>query len=166
MASPSRETLAQADRLLHVFERRKPDGAYTFSDEDVRAFLPLVIMGLGESLPNPWPEPLQKVMEEFAVAAGIPAGATPDQVQKAMDGFYASRPLNVELLRAFQASVQEELKTGSATGAGADHARRFLGDVAAAIPLATTGKAPAGAIKAAAWRTGAKVELPRRPPKT
>lgn len=165
MASPSRETLAQADRLLRAFDRKNPDGSYVFPDGDVRAFLPLVILGLGESLPSPWPEPLQKVMDEFAETLGIAPDATPAQVQDAVDGFYAAHPVNPALLKAFQEAVHEELSSGTMPAARAEAAKKLIGAAGSNVPLSTSGAAPAGAVKAAAWRTGGKVELPRRPSK-
>lgn len=124
---PSESELHKAARLLSVFERKRDDGSYYFSDEDVQHFLPLVFLTVSDGPPSAeLPDAVVQLLGLFASQAGVDPQDGPEAVQRAVERYYESNPVNPEMLAAFQLFVREEL-AGSGDGAVAKAFASFLG---------------------------------------
>jgi len=124
---PSEAELHKAARLLAVFERKRDDGSYYFSEQDVQHFLPLVFLTVSGGAPSAeLPDAVVQLLGLFASQAGVDAEDGPEAVQRAVERFYESNPVHPELLAAFQGFVREEL-AGSGDAAVAKAFASFLG---------------------------------------
>jgi hypothetical protein len=105
--------LGMAEKLLGILERRREDGSYYFSDDDVQHFLPAVFLAASASPPGgELPGAVRELLGIFAANAGIDPEASTEAVQQAVERYYAAHPIHPELLSAFQAFVREELQAG------------------------------------------------------
>ena len=60
------------ERLMAIFARRAADGSYLYSDDDVRAVIPLLVFAGGEAGRDAMRHPaLARVMTEFCDSAGL-----------------------------------------------------------------------------------------------
>lgn len=124
---PTDAELQKAARLLAVFERKREDGGYYFSDDDVRHFLPLVFLTVSEGPPAAeLPEAVVQLLGVFAAQAGVEPSDGAGDVQRAVERYYEEHPVHPELLAAFQKFVREEL-AGSGDAAVARAFAHFLG---------------------------------------
>lgn len=150
---PSDEERRQAQAFLRVFERQRPDGTYHFSDHDVRAFVPLLVLG-GGHLPEDASPELGSLLNGFFAQIGVDATTTPEQLQRLVDKHYRTTPVNAELLEAFKEALNADL-AGETERRGKAAGRLITGaQPDSNIPVAQR-PAPKGAVKAAMWRLNA-----------
>lgn len=113
MADP-RQKQENVEKLLKIFERQREDGTYYFQDEDVRHFLPLLVLTMASEIEEAqWPEPVKALMGEFALRLELSDGASAEEMQAAIDKYYEASPVNEELLGDFQRLVREALAEGN-----------------------------------------------------
>ncbi len=93
----------QAASLQSILERKGPDGRRVYSDEDIKALVPLFVVAAGadeEDLPEAlWPH-----LKDLAAPGG-------DHLQDQLDGAlsrYRARPVNPQLLADVRALVHGE----------------------------------------------------------
>lgn len=92
--------------LLALFETQKKDGSYQYTDESVRALVPLLFLASGENLAVQSPK-LQTAMAEFFTMIGVKPKATAKQLQAAVDRYYAENPVDPKLLKKLQKSLRK-----------------------------------------------------------
>ncbi|MEM6559165.1 MAG: hypothetical protein AAF219_08785 [Myxococcota bacterium] len=127
----------QLKEVLTVFNQRKSDGDFVYADEDVRAFLPALVISTRVSF-HELPA-LKKLMQDFLGQLGLPPGASNETIGKAIDAHFRANPLNPGLLRDFQQLLREQAgKTDNAD------ARKALESMAKGLakPGAPAGLAP------------------------
>lgn len=90
--------------LLALFEIQKKDGSYVYTDEAVRALVPLLFLASGEDL-SQQPPKLQAAMAEFFAMIGLKPKATATQLQEAVDRHYAAHPVEPKLLKKVQKAL-------------------------------------------------------------
>lgn len=149
-----------ADALAALINQRAADGAFVFSDDDVRHFLPLLCLSVARELPDvEFPASVQTLLAEFAAASGIDGTTAPDQVQQAVEKFYAARPIAPGLKTAVEQFLRELLQEGGDAAVAAVH--RVLGSERVLKPLERTAPPPTGAVAAGpAARFAAQGMLP------
>lgn len=91
--------------LLALFEAQKKDGSYVYTDEEVRALVPLLFLASGEGLAHQAPK-LQKLMAQFFAVIGLKPRATTKQLQAAVDRYYAEHPVDPKLLKKVQKTLR------------------------------------------------------------
>ncbi|MCC7381142.1 MAG: hypothetical protein IT384_04895 [Deltaproteobacteria bacterium] len=105
MNLPDPEPLAW---LLPILERKREDGSLYYSNEDVAAFLPVMLLTLG--LPEEaLPPRIAQVVVDFAAAAGVTPGMSKADAQARMQAYVAKNPLNPELVFEFRRGLREEV---------------------------------------------------------
>jgi hypothetical protein len=98
--------MASTNRVVQLFERKKPDGSPLYRPEDVVHFLPLVVlMGAPDSL-DQLPATLEQIMRDFSGKLGLPPKAGPDVIQKAIEAYYAKHPVDPQLANDFRELVR------------------------------------------------------------
>jgi hypothetical protein len=146
METWSKEQLEQGASLTAIFEKKDDEGNYVYSDDDMRAFLPFLILSTGLNVASS-PQ-LTKVMAEFCVAAGFDGTMSVEQQQAAIDKFFEKHPINVDLLADYQRFCNQLAVKGAAVTPALN---KYLTDG----PRAATQRAarPAGAMSALAARS-------------
>ena len=91
--------------LLALFETQKKDGSYAYTDEAVRALVPLLFLASGEDL-SQQPPKLQTAMAEFFSMIGLKPRATAKELQAAVDRHYAANPVDPKLLKKLQKTLR------------------------------------------------------------
>lgn len=89
----------QADEIIALFGQLEPDGTRRFSDEDVRHFLPMVIIYTGQET-EPYPQ-LHALMRDFLRRVNAPDGCSAVEFVQAVNGYYRRFPPNRELEAVF-----------------------------------------------------------------
>lgn len=142
MAGTSPDVKSKAETLLAVFERQNDDGTYLYSDREVREFLPLLVLAAGETIDG-IPH-LMELMGQFASKLGLQPEMDREQIQRAVETYYAENPLNPRLLAAFQTAVHETV-VGSVSIDAVKAFAKFAGDRPDQIPDGSP--PPEGSIK-------------------
>lgn len=93
--------------LFKIFEQRTPEGGLVYSREDLRHFIPAMLMSLGFDAQTLTPE-LQALMGDTARKAGVTPEMTPEQTQQKMQAYYEAHPLPPELRFEFLRGLREE----------------------------------------------------------
>ncbi len=146
MPDPSQQDLETAQSLLALFDQQDEDGTYRFSDGDVRHFLPLVLLQLGEALPDGGLDPeAQELLGLLALAAGVDESTPADDVAVKVTAFYERNPPNPTLVEAFQRFVRERV-AGASGGDVSKAVRELLGQQAGGRPLQSEGPRPTGSV--------------------
>jgi hypothetical protein len=83
---------------------------------------------------------------ELATAAGIPAGASREQADRALAEHFRKHPLNAKLLAEARALLREESRA-CVEARGEGLSRRFLGDAIRSFAKGSQSAAPEGAVK-------------------
>jgi hypothetical protein len=131
------------DRLLRLFVRRDADGARAYSADDVRAFLPVLVLSAGEALElSP---PLLEVMQRFCARLGLTTAMAPDEVAARVRAHYEEHPPHPQLLADLKGVVREELLRKDA--AAGEQAAKAMGQAVAKTPVGH-GAAPEGSTRA------------------
>jgi hypothetical protein len=91
----------QGDELFALFMQKSADGSQRFRNEDIRHFLPLVIISIGYDL-RQYPA-MQEVMNEFVPKLGVAANADAETYSQAIRRYYKLHPVNRELEYEFLA---------------------------------------------------------------
>jgi len=144
---PTEADFATADKLLRVFDQQDADGEYLHADEDVRHFVPLLLLSLGGDIDaDALGDETQLLMGEMAAAAGIAADATAAQAAALVTAYYEANPPNEALLEAFNRFVREGLAEGRGP-AVSSAVRRLLGQDTSNRPVGQ-GPAPEGTVRA------------------
>lgn len=115
------------ERLMGFFERQDDEGLYVYSDEDVRHFLPLLVLTIAtESDETSWSPATRKLMEGFTKSIELPADASVTQLSDAVQAYYKKHPIDKELQNNFQAVVRNIIATGADSAVG-EAASKLLG---------------------------------------
>lgn len=136
MPEPTAQDLEIAQSLLGLFDQQADDGSYLFSDADVRHFLPLMLLELGDAVsPQELSPETQELLGQLAVAAGVDQDTPADEVSGKIAAFYERNPPHPTLLGAFQGFLREHV-SGKDGGAGVTKAvKQLLGQEGASRPL-------------------------------
>ncbi len=90
---------AQEQKLLGIFDQQNADGRNTYSDDEVRHVLPLLILS-SKIEPSKLTGPVKQVLGEFASRAQLDLNASPEVIQNAIRAYYAKHPANPSLMAA------------------------------------------------------------------
>lgn len=91
-----------AERLTEVFEAQDENCDFIFPDEEVRRFLPALLLSAGVN-PNEYTSgPLAELFVEFRGWAGVPDVASAEDWVDAACAYYKKDPPNPKLLAAIQ----------------------------------------------------------------
>jgi hypothetical protein len=93
--------------LWPILTRKKRDGSYYYSNQDLAAFFPVMLLTFGFRAADLTPA-LAEVMRRFAEEAGVRPGASREEAQAALQAFLAQNPLHPELVFEFKRGLQEE----------------------------------------------------------
>jgi hypothetical protein len=102
-----------SDRVVQLLDRRKSDGTPYYAREDVLHFLPLVLLITAPKSLATLPPHLDKIMVDFSGKLGIAPGAGPEVIQKAIDAYYARKPVNPALAADFRDVLQVDVNRGA-----------------------------------------------------
>jgi hypothetical protein len=131
------------DRLVGLFNRRNDDGGYRYSIDELRAFMPLLILAAGDAISELGPE-LEKLFHQFTQRLVLPDDPTPEDIQASVEKYYEDNPLNEELLEAVRRFIETESTAGMELG---KRAAKLVGQEMSKIPLGDRDK-PEGATSA------------------
>ena len=147
--------------LRALLEQRTPDGKLVFSDEDVRAVLPVVAMAVARVVPDVvFPRFVMELIGAVAQQAGVKASATPEQATAALSQYYAKHPLPARLVAAVERLLAGEMAT--LTPGAARNIARVIGATVTSQPL-DSGVRPQGTVKAGpSARFAAMAALPSK----
>lgn len=120
----------QVSQLSRLFERRNGDGTYYYSDQDVRNFLPLLVLDLGLNV-NDSP-PLRELMTEFLNKVGYRSGISSNELQMLVDAYWRKNPVKEQLIVEFRHCVRE--LASLPTNELAKEVRTLLGSVTGRVP--------------------------------
>jgi hypothetical protein len=101
------------EKLMNVFRRTDAKGSYVFSDDDVKHFLPWILVHMDVDLGS-LDDVTIGTFAEACAAAGVKDGMDVEQVTAAFDAWYAKNPPNPELAAAFS-TVWRETTQDAAT---------------------------------------------------
>ena len=96
-APTAEEDLRRTKRVLSVFEEQDAEGNYLFPDDQVREFLPLMVILSKAPIDESLKPKLLTVMDEFLAQVGLDRNATREELEWACDNYYAKKPLNRQL---------------------------------------------------------------------
>jgi hypothetical protein len=100
-----------ATALAAVFDARKPDGTFVYSDEEVRHYLPLLI--LTAKIPfQKLDAAAQRILGEFVGAAQLDLSKPPAEVQAVIEKHYEKNPVNPALHKGIMDVVRSVLAGG------------------------------------------------------
>lgn len=134
---------AALERLLRVFAQQDEDGRPLYSRDDVRAFLPLLVLGAQGS--GSLSEALTDVLRDFAAQLGLSPDMASADVERRVREHYEQHPVNARLLAEVKDLLRAELVFSGGVDAAA--AAKALGQAVAKVPVGH-GAAPAGSTKA------------------
>lgn len=132
------EDAATAQSILNIFDQQDEDGSYLFADEEVRHFLPMLILGAGFTQEECTPE-MMDVLGEFCQLSGVDLEAPGSVVQERIQAFYAEYPPHPALQSAFEAFLRER-KTGGGQDLANAAAARLTGRQDSKMPVGAQGK--------------------------
>jgi hypothetical protein len=92
------------ERLAAIFNRKNPDGSFHYSDEDVRHWLPLIIIAGGFPA-DTWTAEMTSAMAQLAVNAKLDAEHDDEALKAKIDAYYTRYPVNPELARELEELV-------------------------------------------------------------
>lgn len=97
--------------LAAVFDARKPDGTFVYSDAEVRHYLPLLI--LSAKVPfAALDAATQQILGEFVGLAGLDLSKPAEQVQATIEAYYQKNPVNPALQKGIMDVVRGVLASG------------------------------------------------------
>jgi hypothetical protein len=97
-----------AGRLMAVFQSQGLDGR-VFSDAEIQHMLPLLILASANDPALMTPD-MRRVLTEFAAKADIASGMTDKETQRAIERYYATKPVEPRLLAAFRQFMRNEAR--------------------------------------------------------
>lgn len=148
--------------MAPIFTRRRADGELYYSDADVRAFLPALLVSLGFD-PQRAPPQLTAMVGAFAQAAGVTPEDPREVVAAKLQAHLAAQPLNPELVFEVSRGLREERATYSPE----ELAREVAAALGLARPavLAAPAPPPEGAVRAGPMARFALADEGPPPPK-
>lgn len=132
------------ERLMDVFRRENDDGTYMFSDDEVRHFLPWVLLHLDVDL-SALDDGMVALFAEACSAAGVKDGMDVDDITACFTAWYVEHPPRAELAAAFEL-VWKQVNADAAPETKNPFAR-FSGATPLTAPVAGAAR-PAGTIPA------------------
>jgi hypothetical protein len=129
---------------MDVFRRENDDGSYMFTDEEVRHFLPWVLLNLDVDL-STLDDGMVALFAEACSAAGVKDGMDVDDIMATFAAYYAAQPPRAELAAAFE-TVWKQVNAEAPPEAKNPFAR-FSGAAPLTAPVAGAAR-PAGTIPA------------------
>lgn len=130
----SADAMRNAEAMLKVFETQNADGSFLYSDEDVRHFLPMVLLGAGNVTADQLTEEVADLLGEFAQKAGLTKGESGEAMGQKVTAYYEQHPPNAALVAAFQKFLQSFAAQGGdaparamAAALGQQHSNRPVG---------------------------------------
>ncbi len=96
-----------ANRVKEILNQKGPDGAYLYSDIEVRDFLTAAVFELG----LPMDGKIKDAVASFFIDMKVPAGSTQDDVLDDIRAYYVAHPLHPGLLGEFAAFGRSKLFT-------------------------------------------------------
>jgi hypothetical protein len=141
----SEKELTQAEGLLALFDARNADGTMKFADEDVRHFLPMLLLATGSVTPEMCTDEVLELLGEFSVKAGIKQGASPEERGKAINAYYEKNPPNPGLVDAVNKFMREQGIEAGGPGLPSAALAKALGAQTSHVPVGASPR-PAGAV--------------------
>ncbi len=99
----------QGEEIFALCMQKREDGSQRFSNQEIRHFLPLIIISAGFDVSKH--PPLQAVMSEFIPKLGVAANADAETYSRAIQRYYRANPPNKELEREFLAYCRSQAIT-------------------------------------------------------
>ena len=93
-------TQKQTEAIICFFDRRNVDGSYIYTDQQVRNFLPKLVIDC--QIDHRSSPPLQKLMNEFFEKAGIDVSQSKKEIAARIKTFYDEGPGSDTLAREFR----------------------------------------------------------------
>jgi hypothetical protein len=103
------------ERLLELLNRCRPDGTPCYPREDVVHFLPLLMLLVAPDQVAKLPGQLHNIMFDFVDKLGLPAGATVETFEKAIDDYYRKNPIAPQLRAEFGELLKLKARPGNDT---------------------------------------------------
>jgi hypothetical protein len=143
---PTEADFEAAQKLLQVFDQQNDDGEHVFSDEDVRHFVPLLLLSLGGDVDTgALGEETLLLIGETAAAAGIEGDASGEAAAEKITAYYEANPPNEALLEALNRFLREGLAEGQGPGVSSA-VKSLLAQEASNRPVGD-GPAPPGSVR-------------------
>jgi hypothetical protein len=117
MTLDSSDVLAWLEPIL---TRKREDGGFYYTNEEVAAFVPVFLISLGVD-PRKLPPNVALVVARFAEDAGVRPDMTREEAKATLQAHLHKHPLNPELLFEVRRGMREERATESIE----DRGRRF-----------------------------------------
>lgn len=140
----SEKAMADATAMLAVFDKQNDDGSYAYTDEEVRDFLPMLLLGAGNVQAEQLTEEVADLLGEFAKKAGLTPGESAEAVSAKVAGYYADHPPNAALVASFEKFLQAFAADGGSAALSSAVAAA-LGQQVSNRPVG--GDAPDGSVK-------------------
>jgi hypothetical protein len=106
MSDPNPVELDQvAARMKEILNQKGPDGAYLYSNIEVRDFICVAVFELG----IPMEGRVKDALAHFFTELKVPAGSTKDDVLEDIRSYFVAHPLNPRLLAEFAAFGRSKL---------------------------------------------------------
>jgi len=141
----SEKELTQAEGLLALLDARNADGTMKFSDDDIRHFLPMLLLATGSVTPEMCTPEVLEMLGEFSVKADIKPGASPEQRGAAINAYYEKNPPNPGLVDAVNKFMREQGIEAGGPGLPSAALAKALGGQASKVPVGAAPR-PEGAI--------------------
>nr|QEO74293.1 hypothetical protein [uncultured bacterium] len=139
MASETAETLKKA------LNKKRKDGNFQYSDEELRYFLVYVLLTSGTDLTKASKE-VHQMVGQVAEKAGVKVSDTPEQMKATLQAYFAKNPVNAELQKNVETDLRELLQKGGVKALGRE-LEKFKGEKRAGV-LGGDGARPEGAVGA------------------
>ncbi len=132
--------------LKKVLRKKSNDGAWRYSDEEVRYFLIHEILVSGANLTDA-PKAVLVAIGDLAAKAGAKPGDPPAHIKGAMEAYFKAHPVSPELRAEMQDAIKHALEAGGINQLGTA-LQKALGQEQRSGVLGGDGKLPAGAVRA------------------
>lgn len=103
--------------LEPILTRRRKDGSFYYSNEDVARFIPVFLLTMGVD-PRTLPPNIAQVVANFAGEAGVKPGMSRDDARETIQAHLQKHPLHPELLFEVRRGMREERSTESIEARG------------------------------------------------
>jgi|GEM_PF-1655633 len=118
----------QAD-LVAALSAQNADGTPKYDDDVAQDAMTLLLLCAGEALPlDPPSDATALLLGRLFDKADLPAGASPDVVQKGVERYFAQHPLPDDLNQMLQQALRAALGGGSAADAAGQRLAQFAAD--------------------------------------
>lgn len=97
--------MKRENRLARILAKKRSDGSFYFSDEDLGELIPALFLQTGVELGSA-PRWIKGLVVEVAHKAGVVADMSPKEILASLSAYYAAHPLNPKLLEAYRKELR------------------------------------------------------------